>query len=95
MRNKNIDYLDVNVDNCTFVAMSGDKYGRCTMIADNDTKRIFFSYGGVIMCELMESGRLKWNVGVSDRVKRLIRLNWNDIKTGRAKIVTAKTVLDA
>lgn len=75
-----LNYRTINYENCTPIQLRGDIYGRCTMLADNVTKRIFFDYAGEIRCELMACGKLKWNEDVPEHAKNIIRKNWSELK---------------
>lgn len=75
-----LNYRTINIDHCTFIRLTGDIYGKCSMLADNVTKRIFFDYAGEIRCELMACGKLKWNEDVPEHAKHIIRKNWSELK---------------
>ena len=77
-----MNWSNLDAGKCTFVQMQGDNFGRCNMIIENETERIFFEYGGQIVGELSETLRMSWGNGISQRIKNLVRGNINLLKKG-------------
>lgn len=77
-----MNWNKLDAEKCTFVQMQGDNFGKCNMVIDNETERIFFEYAGQIVGELNETFRMSWENGISQRIKNIVRGNINLLKKG-------------
>lgn len=75
-----MNWNNLDAEKCTFAQMHGDKFGRCYLIIENETGRVFFEYAGQIVGELNETLRMSWEKGISERIKNLIRENLRMLK---------------
>lgn len=77
-----MNWNNLDAEKCTIVQMQGDDFGRCNMIIENETGRMFFEYAGQIVGELSETLRMSWGKGISQRIKNIVRENINLLKKG-------------